>query len=188
MGTVDGSGQEIATIADMRMVEDAAKLLGVDLDKLVMALTMRIAVARNDRIRAGLPPDKAANARDRSSSSSFFRRRSVVGLVCLVVVFGWTIGRHRQSSPLIVVVCCRKSLVRRRMSLVFFSRHDFFGHHRSFSFLVFNHLITKFQIILDLVLPLRIFHDFLGKAGGAAEIFSTLPIRPLTSNSPYISV
>ncbi len=73
VGAVDGSGQENATITDMRMVKDAAKLLGVDLDKLVMVLTMRIAVARNDRIRASLPSDKAANARDRSSLSSFFQ-------------------------------------------------------------------------------------------------------------------
>ncbi|KAL7552091.1 hypothetical protein ACHAWF_015304 [Thalassiosira exigua] len=57
-------GQEIAQIADEKTVADAAKLLGVDLEKLITALTVRIMVTRGDEIRIDLAPDKAADARD----------------------------------------------------------------------------------------------------------------------------
>jgi len=57
-------GQEIAQIADMKTVEDAAKLLGVDIDKLITALTVRILVTRNEEMRIDLTPNKAADARD----------------------------------------------------------------------------------------------------------------------------
>ncbi len=77
--TVDASGQEIATIADDRTVAEAAKLLGVDLDKLVTALTIRIIVARGDQIRTNLAPDKASDARDALA-------KTVYGAVFLWVV------------------------------------------------------------------------------------------------------
>jgi len=57
-------GQEIAQIADDKTVADAAKLLGVDVDKLTTALTVRIMVTRGDEIRIDLAPDKAQDARD----------------------------------------------------------------------------------------------------------------------------
>lgn len=61
--TSDG-GQEIASIADEKTVADAAKLLGVDLQKLITALTVRIMITRGDEIRIELTPDKAQDARD----------------------------------------------------------------------------------------------------------------------------
>jgi myosin heavy subunit len=57
-------GQEIAQLADEKTVADAAKLLGVDLQKLITALTVRIMVTRGEEIRIDLAPDKAADARD----------------------------------------------------------------------------------------------------------------------------
>lgn len=57
-------GQEICQIADEKTVADAAKLLGVDVDKLTTALTVRIMVTRGDEIRIDLAPDKASDARD----------------------------------------------------------------------------------------------------------------------------
>jgi len=57
-------GQEVAQIADEKTVADAAKLLGVDLEKLTTALTVRIIVTRGDEIRIDLAPDKAQDARD----------------------------------------------------------------------------------------------------------------------------
>ena len=59
-------GQEIASINEdnEKTVADAAKLLGVDLEKLKTALTVRIMVTRGDEIRIDLSPDKAADARD----------------------------------------------------------------------------------------------------------------------------
>ena len=57
-------GQEIAQIADEKTVADAAMLLGVDVEKLTTALTVRIMVTRGDEIRIDLAPDKAQDARD----------------------------------------------------------------------------------------------------------------------------
>jgi len=57
-------GQEIAQIADMKTVADAAKLLGVDQEKLVTALTVRIMITRREEMRIDLEPKKAADARD----------------------------------------------------------------------------------------------------------------------------
>ncbi|KAL7540528.1 hypothetical protein ACHAXR_010173 [Thalassiosira sp. AJA248-18] len=57
-------GQEIAQIADEKTVADAAKLLGVDLEKLKTALTVRIMVTRGDEIRIDLDTKKAEDARD----------------------------------------------------------------------------------------------------------------------------
>ena len=77
--TLDPSGQEIATIAENTTVEFAAKLLGVDVDKLITALTIRIIEARGDKIRTPLQPDKAADARDALA-------KTVYGAVFLWVV------------------------------------------------------------------------------------------------------
>ena len=63
-GTMSEGGEEIATIADEKTVSDAAKLLGVDVEKLTTALTVRIMVTRGEEIRIDLTPDKAADARD----------------------------------------------------------------------------------------------------------------------------
>lgn len=57
-------GQEVATISDEKVVSDASKLLGVDLEKLKTALTVRIMVTRGDEIHIDLSPDKAADSRD----------------------------------------------------------------------------------------------------------------------------
>eukprot|EP00584_Thalassiosira_punctigera_P008237 CAMPEP_0172544582 /NCGR_PEP_ID=MMETSP1067-20121228/14701_1 /TAXON_ID=265564 ORGANISM="Thalassiosira punctigera, Strain Tpunct2005C2" /NCGR_SAMPLE_ID=MMETSP1067 /ASSEMBLY_ACC=CAM_ASM_000444 /LENGTH=1608 /DNA_ID=CAMNT_0013331167 /DNA_START=385 /DNA_END=5211 /DNA_ORIENTATION=+ len=57
-------GQEVAQIADMKTVVDAAKLLGVDQEQLVTALTVRIMVTRREEMRIDLAPNKAADARD----------------------------------------------------------------------------------------------------------------------------
>mmetsp|Transcript_12606 Transcript_12606/g.27352 ORF Transcript_12606/g.27352 Transcript_12606/m.27352 type:complete len:1624 (-) Transcript_12606:148-5019(-) len=64
-------GQEIASIADEKTVADAAKLLGVDLDKLITALTVRIMVTRGDEIRIDLDPTKASEARDSLAKTVF---------------------------------------------------------------------------------------------------------------------
>jgi myosin heavy subunit len=53
-GTMVVKGQEIAVIADDRMVVEVAKLLGVDLDKLITALTTCIIAARRELIRTNL--------------------------------------------------------------------------------------------------------------------------------------
>ena len=63
-GTMSDGGQEVAQIVDEKTVADAAKLLGVDVDKLMTALTVRIIVTRGDEIRIDLAPDKAQDARD----------------------------------------------------------------------------------------------------------------------------
>lgn len=60
----DASGMEIADIGDEKSLEASAKLLGVDLDKMRVALTERLVVARGEEIRTQLTPDKASDARD----------------------------------------------------------------------------------------------------------------------------
>jgi len=71
--TMSDGGQEIATIGDeaKKTVADAAKLLGVDEEKLITALTVRIMVTRGDEIRIDLAPNKAADARD-SLAKTFY--------------------------------------------------------------------------------------------------------------------
>lgn len=61
---VEKDGMDVAEIADEKLVGYASRLLGVDLDKLKVALTERIIVARGQEIRTNLTPDKAADARD----------------------------------------------------------------------------------------------------------------------------
>ena len=64
-------GQEIAQIGDEKTVADAAKLLGVDVHKLITALTVRIMVTRGEEIRIDLTPDKASDARDALSKTIY---------------------------------------------------------------------------------------------------------------------
>ena len=58
------SGLEIATIGDMYKVELASRLLGVDTEKMTIALTERVIVARGQEIKTKLTVDKAVDARD----------------------------------------------------------------------------------------------------------------------------
>ena len=64
-------GQEIAEIADMKTVEDASKLLGVDQEKLVTALTVRLMVTRGEEMRIDLAPAKATDARDSLAKTAY---------------------------------------------------------------------------------------------------------------------
>lgn len=64
-------GQEIAQIGDEKTVADAARLLGVDVHKLITALTVRIMVTRGEEIRIDLTPDKASDARDALSKTIY---------------------------------------------------------------------------------------------------------------------
>jgi len=57
-------GQEIAAVADIKTLNSAARLLGVDVEKLRVALTERILVTRGDAITIQLSPNKAMDARD----------------------------------------------------------------------------------------------------------------------------
>ena len=61
---IEKDGMETAEVADDKMVEYASRLLGVDAEKLKVALTERIIVARGQEIRTLLTPDKAVDARD----------------------------------------------------------------------------------------------------------------------------
>lgn len=58
------SGLDAADVEDMESLQRTAKLLGVDVTKLVFALTQRIVVARGEEIKTELTIDKAVDARD----------------------------------------------------------------------------------------------------------------------------
>jgi myosin-5 len=60
----EDSGLEIASIADTYKVELASRLLGVDVEKMTIALTERVIVARGQEIKTQLTVDKAVDARD----------------------------------------------------------------------------------------------------------------------------
>jgi myosin V len=62
--SVEQNGMETAQVADTKILHYAARLLGVDVDKMMVALTERIIVARGQEIRSYLTPEKAADARD----------------------------------------------------------------------------------------------------------------------------
>lgn len=62
--TVEQVGQEIAEIADRKVLENCAELLGVGLDKLKSAVTERIIITRGDAITIQLEANKAVDARD----------------------------------------------------------------------------------------------------------------------------
>ena len=61
---MDANGQEIATIVDKKTMVDAAKLLSVNLNMLIVALMMRIMAVRGEHIHSNLVPDKAVDARN----------------------------------------------------------------------------------------------------------------------------
>uniref|UniRef100_A0A7S3L5G5 Myosin motor domain-containing protein n=1 Tax=Amphora coffeiformis TaxID=265554 RepID=A0A7S3L5G5_9STRA len=61
---VEKDGMDIAEVANDKLVGYASRLLGVDAEKLKVALTERIIVARGQEIRTNLTPDKAVDARD----------------------------------------------------------------------------------------------------------------------------
>mmetsp|Transcript_27066 Transcript_27066/g.41513 ORF Transcript_27066/g.41513 Transcript_27066/m.41513 type:complete len:1447 (+) Transcript_27066:288-4628(+) len=62
--SAEQNGVEVATITEPKIVEDAARLLGVNLEKLQIALTERVMITRGDEIKIQLTPDKAMDARD----------------------------------------------------------------------------------------------------------------------------
>lgn len=62
--TESEGGVEIAVIADDKILNNSARMLGVDVDKLKTALTERLMVTRGDAITIQLTPNKAVDARD----------------------------------------------------------------------------------------------------------------------------
>lgn len=58
------SGLDAAEIEDKDVLERAARLLGVDIEKIEFALTQRLVVARGEEIKTELTIDKAIDARD----------------------------------------------------------------------------------------------------------------------------
>ena len=61
---VEVEGNETAKVKDEKSLQYAAKLLGVDQEKMRCALTERIIEARGQQITTQLTPDRAADARD----------------------------------------------------------------------------------------------------------------------------
>ena len=61
---IEKEGNDCAEVADDKIMGYAARLLGVDIDKLHVALTERVILARGQEIRSWLTPDRAADARD----------------------------------------------------------------------------------------------------------------------------
>lgn len=59
-----GSGLDAADIEDMVALEKTCALLGVDAEKMILALTQRIVVARGEEIKTELTIDRATDARD----------------------------------------------------------------------------------------------------------------------------
>jgi myosin-5 len=62
--SVEQDGVETAVVQQEKMLASSARLLGVDVDGLRVALTERILVARGQEIKTTLTPDKAVDARD----------------------------------------------------------------------------------------------------------------------------
>jgi myosin-5 len=62
--SVEKDGNETAEIADEKILQYSACLLGVDADRFRLALTERIIVARGQEIKTQLTPERAADARD----------------------------------------------------------------------------------------------------------------------------
>jgi myosin-5 len=58
------SGQDAAGIEDMEALQRTCSLLGVDVDKLALALTQKVVVARGEEIKTELTPERAHDARD----------------------------------------------------------------------------------------------------------------------------
>ena len=61
---VDKEGNDCSEVADEKSLGYAARLLGVDTELMKIALTEKAVVVRGQEIRSGLPPDRAADARD----------------------------------------------------------------------------------------------------------------------------
>jgi myosin-5 len=62
--SVEKEGMETAVIGDEKILEYSSRLLGVDTNRLRLALTERIIVARDQEITTQLTPERAADARD----------------------------------------------------------------------------------------------------------------------------
>ena len=62
--SVEKDGLETAEVADQKILDYATRLLGVDENKMRIALTERIILARGQEIKTQLTPEKAADARD----------------------------------------------------------------------------------------------------------------------------
>jgi myosin-5 len=58
------SGQDAADVEDMDALERTCSLIGVDTEKMTLALTQRVVVARGEEIKTELTPDRAHDARD----------------------------------------------------------------------------------------------------------------------------
>lgn len=88
---------DVAEIEDEKCIEASAKLLGVDFEKMKIALTVRIMVARGEEIRTQLEPDRAVDARDALA-------KTVYGALFLWVVdqvnqsVGWANDNDIRSS------------------------------------------------------------------------------------------
>jgi len=63
-GKEDSSGEEIAEIGNENIVNLCGELMGVDIEKLKMALTVRVMLTRGEEIKIQLSPAKASDARD----------------------------------------------------------------------------------------------------------------------------
>ena len=64
-------GVDAAVVQEERMLTDAAELMGVDEDKLKIALTERVIVARGQEIRTQLNVERAVDARDALAKSMY---------------------------------------------------------------------------------------------------------------------
>ena len=69
--SVEKEGMETAEIGDEKILEYSARLLGVDVDRLRLALTERIIMARGQEIKTQLTPEKASDARDALSKTIY---------------------------------------------------------------------------------------------------------------------
>lgn len=58
------SGQDAAGVDDMEALQRTCDLLGVDVEKMTLALTQKVVVARGEEIKTELTVDRAADARD----------------------------------------------------------------------------------------------------------------------------
>jgi myosin V len=62
--SVEKEGNDSAEVAEEKILNYTARLIGVDVDKMRSALTERIVLARGEEIRTMLEPSKAVDARD----------------------------------------------------------------------------------------------------------------------------
>jgi len=83
--SVEKDGLETAQVADDKILRYSSTLLGVDMEKMRVALTERIIVARGQEIKTSLTPEKAVDARDALS-------KTVYG-----ALFLWVVDQVNQS-------------------------------------------------------------------------------------------